>query len=468
MSFRSLIGINKFFAVSLLSGACVVLGNSKTSEAMFGNKNPVYTGGARTAKITGEGASGLPIKAITSVIQDSSENISKRNRILDNIKNDVDKTGGYSIPRHFMWELLQYEPDKYKRDLSKGIRSYSHVDRNNDIKVKINVDSNSGDFTNIIVKTHGKRYDMDSIKSKVSITALSSKLSLPSKGEGQGEGTIKDVRPKVKGLVSSETKIKEREPKIYKPQENSQKLIDNIYETKGLNSNLLHNAIDNYDGDVESMLKENVYRFSGDNGNILLIYTSKDGKLGSIFIKNGDNIFEKTYSPDTKEQFEFYKKGYFEVKSTNSAIEKPIYKVTNESGDTYLVAKEKNGSLTKVLEKDNNIFLPVLDERQASIYGKIKEEKIIVAKNRAGEDKRVILEVIDLNGEKKPVAYQLDDGVWRDVVKSENGDLWLGEVIKYDSLGSSIAGKLRKLAKVYRLYGSLVVSGVSEVTGIIK
>lgn len=110
------------------------------------------------------------------------------------------------------------------------------------------------------------------------------------------------------------------------------------------------------------------------------------------------------------------------------------------------------------------MFTYILSREQASLYRKIKVENIVEAKNKWGETKRVILKEIEVNGKFKTVAYQLDDGIWRDVTKSKAGVLWLGDVIKYEDLVSEVASKLRKAAKLYSKYAAPVVSGVSSMS----
>ena len=67
-----------------------------------------------------------------------------------------------------------------------------------------------------------------------------------------------------------------------------------------------------------------------------------------------------------------------------------------------------------------------------------------MARNKWGEEKRVILETITVNGEEKTVAYQMDDGIWRDIVKSGNGNLWLGEVLMYENLTRKLSQNLEE------------------------
>ena len=248
----------------------------------------------------------------------------------------------------------------------------------------------------------------------------------------------------------------------YKPQAESQKLIEDIHSTKGLNQGLLYKAVKDYTGDVEIDKSEDIYRFSGNDNNRLEISMNKEGKIISIFIKNGDEIFEKSYGDYGVGDLVFYKNGYFEVPGSKAVIEKPVYRRTNENGQIeYVVADEKDETFTKVLEKSGDMFVPVLSRRDASIYGKIREQKIVEAKNKYGENKRVILESIIVNGEKQTVAYQLDDGIWREVTKSDNGVLWLGDVVKYENLLAEVASKLRKLAKTYARFGAPLVGGAT-------
>lgn len=624
MKFRNVKKFKKTLAISMVFGVCVFsTESSKEVKAIFKKKSPQTPSlpttsipGVRSAKILGTGARGISIREVKGVIQDSGGDITQRNMLLESVKNKLyapRKPGETrTAPVQEFWELLQYEPDKYKRDLDKGIRSHTHIDYKNDIKVKVNVSSSTGELQGAVIKTKGKRHFMNltngdyeesdivvktdkgkgtlgiSVQPKVSdreskdtdseiqVSSVDKKDGI-SKKDSQSNvfpEKILDVRPKLKGVLSDKSgEDKKGIRKGYSSQTESQKLIDDVYKTKGLNIDLLRNAIKDYTGEVEVMNLEKIYRFSGDDGNSMMVFVSndgnlsnifilnkgsrfekdysddswtknlglslsvygedvlryapqansqkliddiyiskganqkllyeavkdysgdvqiaktediyrftgennnrldmhmdKEGKITNIFIRNGDEIFEKSYGEDG--ELLFYKYGYFELPGMKSVLEKAIYKKIDEKGQTHYLAEEKDGSFTKVLEKGGDMFINVLSRRDASIYGKVKEQKIVEAKNKYGENKRVILESIVENGEKKTVAYQLDDGVWREVTVSDNGTLWLGSVLKYENLLAEVEAKLRKLTKLYARYGAPVVSGVGSanklITGIIN
>ena len=246
------------------------------------------------------------------------------------------------------------------------------------------------------------------------------------------------------------------------PQTDSQELIDKVFKTKGSNKKILLDAVRDYSGDVENVGVEDVYRFTGDGENYLLIHVGESGEVITIRLNNNGEKIERSYTGNTI--YNFYKTGYFEAEGVREVIEKPVYKYISDTGEEKFAVLEKDGEYRNVLEKGGNMFAYILSREQASIYRKIQGQNIVEAKNKWGETKRVILEEIEVNGKFKTVAYQLDDGIWRDVTKSKAGVLWLGEVVKYDDLVSEVASKLRKAAKLYNRYAAPVVSGVSSMS----
>ena len=246
------------------------------------------------------------------------------------------------------------------------------------------------------------------------------------------------------------------------PQTDSQELINKVFETKGSNKKILLDAVRDYSGDVENVGVEDVYRFTGDGENYLLIHVGESGEVITIRLNNNGEKIERSYTGNTI--YNFYKTGYFEAEGVKEVIERQVYKYISDAGEERFAVLEKNGEYRDVLEKGGSMFTYILSREQASLYGKIKGQNIVEAKNRWGETKRVILEEIEVNGKSQTVAYQLDDGIWRDVTKSKAGVLWLGDVIKYESLASEVASKLRKAAKLYSKYAAPVVSGVSSMS----
>lgn len=246
------------------------------------------------------------------------------------------------------------------------------------------------------------------------------------------------------------------------PQTDSQELINKVFETKGSNKKILLDAVRDYSGDVENVGVEDVYRFTGDGENYLLIHVGESGEVITIRLNNNGEKIERSYTGNTI--YNFYKTGYFEAEGVKEVIERPVYKYISDTGEEKFAVLEKDGEYRNVLEKGGNMFTYILSREQASMYRKIKGQNIVEAKNKWGETKRVILEEIEVNGKVQTVAYQLDDGIWRGVTKSKAGVLWLGDVIKYENLVSEVASKLRKAAKLYSRYAAPVVSGVSSMS----
>ena len=94
----------------------------------------------------------------------------------------------------------------------------------------------------------------------------------------------------------------------------------------------------------------------------------------------------------------------------------------------------------------------------------LEKEVIVQGINTDGANKKVILKSIndESTGVDKTLAYQVDDGIWREITLSPDGKYYLGPVVRYDGVSQRIQSMLRKLGKLYVRYGSPVVSGASS------
>lgn len=183
---------------------------------------------------------------------------------------------------------------------------------------------------------------------------------------------------------------------------------------------------------------------------------------------SSQSIYENRYVTEV----EFYKLGYFKNNGSDAYLEREVFKGKDKNGREQYFIKNVDGSNLKVVETNNSFFSPVMSSEDSALYDSISHRSILMARNKWGEEKRVILETITVNGEEKTVAYQMDDGIWRDIVKSGNGNLWLGEVLMYENLSSEVISKLRGIAKLYNRVGSpfltATVTASRVVTGFIK
>lgn len=151
---------------------------------------------------------------------------------------------------------------------------------------------------------------------------------------------------------------------------------------------------------------------------------------------------------------DFYKLGYFKTNGSDAYLEHPVFKAKNKDGIEHYFIKNADGSNLKVVETSSGFFSPVMNPEDSALYASISNKPILIAKNKWGEDKRVILESLNIDGEEKVFAYQIDDGIWRHIIKSGNGNLWLGDVVMYETLSSEILSKLRGISKLYVRVGS--------------
>lgn len=161
--------------------------------------------------------------------------------------------------------------------------------------------------------------------------------------------------------------------------------------------------------------------------------------------------------------------GYFKLAGTENYIEKVIYsrqrKIGEKDFEEYFV--KQGDKEAKVLEVNSSakIYSYILSDEEAKVFEEMNTEIVIQAVNRDGDTKKIIPQKMVLeDGSEKTLAYQLEDGLWREIILSPDGKYYLGEVVKYEGISSKIRGKLRKLAKVYQRYGSPIVSGASSIS----
>lgn len=152
-------------------------------------------------------------------------------------------------------------------------------------------------------------------------------------------------------------------------------------------------------------------------------------------------------------------------------MEKMIYQYMDREGFLTLYVEEKEQK-SKVFEVSPRVYSYVVPENQQSLFENMKKDLVVEAKNKLGQSRRVVIQKLtkEEDGVEGIYAYQLEQGVWREVVLSQSGNYYLGDVVKYDGFEASVQGKLRKLAKLHNTFGAPVVGaagGISRaVTGI--
>lgn len=207
---------------------------------------------------------------------------------------------------------------------------------------------------------------------------------------------------------------------------------------------------------------------------------SLDDNIAGSLSPEDEGVFSLTsilgIKSPVNDQLELHGKGYMKVPGTDSYLEKLVYKHDDENGFSNLYVKE-NGKLSKVVETTPGFYSYVISDDQRTIYDGIKRGAIVDAKNRAGESKKVVIQslILDDKGTEGIYAYQLDQGLWREVILSQNGTYYLEDVVKYENFGANVQGKLRKFAKLYNQffsYGTPLVNVVGNITrttsGILK
>lgn len=598
MSFKNMKKFEKAFAISVLSGVCCFSTQvTEEAKAIFNKKPkmpPTSIPGVRSSKIMGTGPGGFTIREVKGVLQDNNDGIAERNMLLASIKTEIGvnrtRVELKNVFTQKSWEVLQYEPDKYKRNFQKRVRSHTHIDNSNDIQVKVNVNLGNGELENMIVKTGGKRhlinvktgdYDVTDIASKTQTSvkdqSVDSKTQVSSTGKSEGAtGTsiqlktygdkTEDVTQKTQQTSTGESSgavskkkigektlseephriIREGTSKVnnkkaieaaystgardikvlervmidyfdggkrsqglysfYNGEDNlnirvnsagditwgkvtkkggsslektydssvinipKQKidvkaLMEDVYKSKGLDEEVLKNAVRNFDGKIQRTSKEDIHRFvSGEN--TLTIHTDEHGELSYVGLKFGGELIEVDYPIDEGEFLlktkTFYKLGFFTAPGTDLFLQKEVFEGTDSKGNKQHFVKNNEGGVDIVVETKEGFFGRVMSSEQQKLFEGIQSTNTLIVKNRDGSDKRVLVEKIDVNGVDTTVAHQLEDGLWRVVEKNQDGSLYLGSVIKYENLSSNIQGKLRSAVKVYEQYGKLV-GGIKDI-----
>lgn len=161
--------------------------------------------------------------------------------------------------------------------------------------------------------------------------------------------------------------------------------------------------------------------------------------------------------------------GYLKVAGMDNYEQKIIYLQKSTLGtlsfDEYFIVQ--GGEKKKVVPsaQGSQIYNYVLGEDDKKVFEKIEKEIVVHAINRDGVRKKVIPQLLTLDdGTEKTVAYQVDNGLWREVTLSPDGNYYLGNVLKYDGLGSKVVGKLRKAGKIYKRYLAPLTSGAAAVS----
>lgn len=195
----------------------------------------------------------------------------------------------------------------------------------------------------------------------------------------------------------------------------------------------------------------------------------KKFKIDRSDMRKSIKITSKIGDDDSeKEEATEYGIGYLKVAGMDNYEQKIIYIQKSTLGslnfDEYFIVQ--GGEKKKVVPAapGSQIYNYVLDGGGSEIFDKIERSIIVNAINRDGEKKKVIPQRLTLDdGTEKTVAYQVENGLWREVVLSSDGNYYLGSVLKYEKLGSKVVGKLRKVGKIYKRYLAPLTSGAAAV-----
>ena len=273
----------KSAVVSLLSGASILFLQSHESKAMFGKKSltSIFGSSSKTSGKSGR------LSNITSVKWDSPKELGKRNSLLSSLEKQV-SISDRKIPMQPIVDLLKYEPDKYKRNIQTGEKIYTHRSEENNFKVKVNMDGNTGEIHKVQVKISGKKIDFN--KTRGDYMFSDGKQTLPK------TSTIKTGVPE--SSAGGDPAVRKKVPlkQSYKVQEDSQALIDSVHKTKGLKPEILFKALDKYDADVQGDGLEQVFVFTGEKGNSMQVFLSNDNELKSVTVYNKGSKLEKRYA----------------------------------------------------------------------------------------------------------------------------------------------------------------------------
>lgn len=368
----------KAFAISVLSGVSLLVPkNGDEAYAMFGKKPPTPAQSTTSTTMgppskTMAKPGGISVGKIKSVIQDSPKSIDKRNNLLSQIKEGFNSTGGKELlPIESILSLLHHEPDKYKRNSDKGVRSHTHIDLSNDIKVKLDVGIESGKLKSVVIKTSNKKLVVDAETGNRTITEFASK----SKSESGGASSVqpktsddksKDVRPKTQqtstgkseGAVgtsiqskTSGDKIEDVRPKtqqtsvskssgavggavpkqklgVTQPKKiseyiieegtsniNNKKFIEKVYSSSGRDVKLLKDTLKEYSGN--GPIEDGIYKITYKNDKVE-IKVNHSGEIESVRATKGGKVVEQEYIKSSDKSFE-------EIQKHAESVIKKVY-----------------------------------------------------------------------------------------------------------------------------------------------
>lgn len=183
-------------------------------------------------------------------------------------------------------------------------------------------------------------------------------------------------------------------------------------------------------------------------------------------LKYNGEFLQRSYPIDESEFLtkgeKSYKLGFFKVPESDLYIQKQVFQGTDSRGNKQFFTKNNEGGVDIVVETKDMFFSKVMSSEQQKLFENIQSTDTLIVKNKDGSSKRVLVETIDVNGIEMTVAHQLEDGLWRVVEKNQDGTLYLGSVLRYENLPSSIKGKLRSAVKTYDQYGKLL-TGIKDI-----
>lgn len=318
--------------------------------------------------------------------------------------------------------------------------------------------------------------------SSSSIDASYSELKAQSqilKSDGEKEGDFYTILSELKELNETAPSAKHEDSLSSSSSDVDLKSLESLDKSKLEIKYKTIRSMSTFSQDLSSIEEEPGAFSIGDRSSLKLNSRklSRLDSMGRITLSQSEE--EGISSTDSSASFQslkdgepsFYDKGYIKIPGTDSYMEKMIYKYMDREGFLTLYVEEQEQK-SKVVEVSPRVYSYVVPEEQQSLFENMKKDLVVEAKNKLGQSRRVVIQ--KLTKEEDSVegiyAYQLDQGVWREVVLSQSGSYYLGDVVKYDGFEASVQGKLRKLAKLYNTFGAPVVGaagGISRaVTGI--
>lgn len=132
----------------------------------------------------------------------------------------------------------------------------------------------------------------------------------------------------------------------------------------------------------------------------------------------------------------------------------PVYTKVSDEGLKVKYVKNQDGEDIVVTHIGSGVYSKTLSTEEARVFDQKNHQVLQNGIDTLGREKLIIV----TEGTSKEMAFELDTGTWRDIMKGSNGQIYLGNQINVFRLPPDIRNKVYRDFKVITAYAAPLTS----------